>query len=226
MDTIKNKLASNEPTQPLVPRIAQPVVQTTNAKPPDMAQAGPAPAPPRRELEKSGNIWARIKRVKNIEIYGAVLVILVMVAIYATNFIGGPGNSRPDDDNGAQANAAFAREMESRLVHTLSQVRGAGEVRAMVSVVGSSRLEIAYNVEERTVTQGGVTTTTVIRTPIMVNGPGGPRPVVIHETKPEIKGVVIVATGAGDISVRLLLQRAVQTLISDPGVAIEILAGR
>jgi len=169
--------------------------------------------------------FERVRKIKHIEIYAAVAVILIMVAIYASNFINIGGSSQYNATR--VQNESFAREIEARLVATLSQVQGAGRVDAMVTVVGSTTREIAYNEEERTVTQGGAngatnTTTTIIRTPIIVNG----QPLTILEIKPQIKGVVIVAQGASDLLVRMNILRAVQALIADNSVRIEILAGR
>ncbi|MCL2229416.1 MAG: stage III sporulation protein AG, partial [Firmicutes bacterium] len=64
------------------------------------------------------------------------------------------------------------------------------------------------------------TTTTVTKTPIIVGG----NPIVVTETKPQIRGVVVVASGASDPGVRLAILRAVQTLVGDPGVRVEVLA--
>ena len=181
-------------------------------------------------FEKKPKLFARLKKVKHIEVYVAGFVVLVMIAIYASNFLGGASDSGVYSQIQANQNQ-FAREMEARLVSTLSQVRGAGRVSAMVTVTGSARLEIAYNVNENTVTQntpGGASniTTTIVKTPVIINGRDGPQPLVLLEIKPQLRGVVIVAEGARDIAVRLALLRAVQTLVSDESVSIEILAGR
>lgn len=177
------------------------------------------------------SLLRRIRKIKHIEIYAACLVVLIMIGIYASNFIGA-GNNDSLERQIQQNQAVFAREMEQRLVSTLSQIRGAGNVSAMVTVVGSSTLEIAYNVDERTVTQTGPngtsnTTTTVIKTPVIINDRDGPRPLVLLEIKPRLVGVVVVASGAHDIGVRLAILRAVQTLTgNDNSINIEILAGR
>ena len=206
-------------------------VQTAMQPPPPPQPISPPPVTPPAQI----TLWQRVKRVKNIEIYAAGLVVLVMIAIYASNFLGGVGGSttQGNDINSiiAGRHNQFAREMEQRLVTTLSQVRGAGRVEAMVTVVGSATLEIAYNIDERTVTQNGpngsgTTTTTIVKTPVIVQGSGGPQPLILLEIKPQLTGVVIVATGAHDISVRLQLLRAVQALVGDPSVNIEILSGR
>lgn len=176
--------------------------------------------------------FTKIKKVKNFEIYLAVGLILVMVAIYLSTLGGGV----PQQNNNNQGSwqhthgDAFARQMESRLVSTLSGIRGAGRVQAMVTVVGSATIEIAYNIDERTVTQTGTggnatTTTTIVKTPVIIHGRDGPQPLIIMEINPRILGVVVVASGAADVGVRMQLLRAVQTVIADNSVRIEIFAG-
>jgi len=175
------------------------------------------------------NFFTRLKKIKNFEIYIAVALILVMVAIYLTTF--GGGSTPSPNTNWQRSNEdTYARELESKLVGTLSGIRGAGSVKAMVTVVGSATLEIAYNIDEKSITQSSgtnaTTTTTIIKTPVIINGRDGPQPLIIFEIKPQLKGVIIVASGAGDPGVRLQLLRAVQTLIADDSVRIEIFTGK
>ena len=172
------------------------------------------------------SLFKRLKKIKNFEIYLAVGLILIMIAIYLTTF------SKPSSPSTPKAtNENYAREVEIQLVRTLSQIRGAGRVEAMVTVVGSATIEVAYNVDERTITQSGgagseTATTTVVRTPVIINGRDGPQPLILFETKPKVKGVIIIAAGAYDVGVRMQLLRAVQVAIADDSVRIEIFAGK
>ena len=176
---------------------------------------------------RASAFFTRLRKVKNIEIYAVAILVVVMIGIYISSFDFGGRNDRPPSSS-IHANDNFAREMEVRLESTLASVRGAGRVQAMVTVVGSPRLEIAYNEEERTITQAGpngqtTTTTTIVRTPILNQNR---EPVIIMTTKPRVTGVVIVSQGANDPQVRLQLLRAVQTLIQDVAVRVEIVTGR
>ena len=171
--------------------------------------------------------FTRLKKVKHFEIYLAVGLILIMIAIYLTTF----SNPSTQSSTKKTPEESYAREMEARLERTLSQISGAGRVEAMVTVEGSATIEVAYNIDERTVTQSGgggsaTTTTTVVKTPVIINGRDGPQPLILFEIKPKVKGVVIVASGAYDVGVRLQLLRAVQTVIADDSVRIEIFTGR
>jgi len=169
------------------------------------------------------NIFARIRAVKHIEIYAAVAVIAVMVLIFFSSISDGNSPANAPTNNLTNVEQSFVRDMERNLVSTLSQVQGAGAVTVMVTAVGSSTLEIAMNIDERTVTQGSgnatTTTTTVTKTPIIVNG----RPIVVEERKPQLRGIVILAAGANNPAVRLKLMQAVQALVADNTVNIQVL---
>jgi len=173
------------------------------------------------------SVIRRLRKIKHIEIYAAVAVIAVMVLIFFSSIGGGSksSNNANTTQNLTTSEDAFVRDMEQKLVNTLSMVKGAGNVSAMVTAVGSSTLEIAYNIDEKTITQNGgtnasTTTTTVTKTPLLVGG----QPFVLSETKPKLKGILIVSSGANDIGVRLNLLLAVEALVSDNTVKIEILA--
>lgn len=187
---------------------------------PKTEQSAPAP---QQTTQRKFNlpIISKLRKIKNIEIYVAIAVVLVMVVIYMTTFMGGSKKSTADTLTTMEEN--YVREMETKLVNTLSHISGAGNVKAMVTAVGSATLEIAYNIDERTITNGGSTTTTIVKTPVIINGKNGSQPLVLFEIKPQLKGVVIVASGASNPSVRLSILRAVQILVSDPSVNIEVL---
>ena len=176
--------------------------------------------------QKKVSLFKRLRKIKHFEIYMAIGLIVVMIAIYLTTFAPSSNSSpRPSPQEN------FAREIEVSLVKTLSQIRGAGRVEAMVTVVGSATIEVAYNIDERTVTQAGgagssTTTTTVVKTPVIINGRDGPQPLILFEIKPKVKGVIIIASGAYDVGVRLQLLRAVQAVIADDSVRIEIFTGK
>ena len=50
-------------------------------------------------------------------------------------------------------------------------------------------------------------------------------PVVLWTNPPKIVGVVVVATGANNVGVRLNLLHAVETVLGDQNVPIQILSG-
>ena len=171
--------------------------------------------------------WQKIKQIKHWEIYAAVLVVVVMLIIYLSGFGGKKTtNNTRVETVVTESNTGYAGQLEAKLQKVLSCVQGAGHVAVMVTTDGEGTAELAYDVQEKTVKQSGtsgqeVVTTTVDKTVVIKNG----SPVVLWTNPPKIIGIVVVATGASDVSVRLDLLHAVQTLIADNNTPIQIFSG-
>ncbi|MCT4621555.1 MAG: stage III sporulation protein AG [Marinisporobacter sp.] len=112
---------------------------------------------------------------------------------------------------------------EEKLKKILSNIKGVGEVDVMITYETSTEVVPALNVTkssqvtEEKDAQGGVRTTTQDESDqnvIMSNQ--NEQLVVIKEIKPQIRGVVIVATGASDIKIKTELIEAAQTLFQIP----------
>ena len=58
--------------------------------------------------------------------------------------------------------------------------------------------------------------------PATRDGADGSEPIVLYEKEPEIRGVIVVAEGASDVTVRLDLQRAVCAVLDVPISAVEV----
>ena len=171
--------------------------------------------------------WEKIKSIKHWEIYAAVIVVVVMLGIYLSSVYGGSRTDKASTvTNVTNVDSSYASQLEAKLKDLLGCIAGAGHVAVMVMTDGEGTAELAYDVQEKTVTQTGangqeVTTTTVDKTVVTKNG----SPLVLWTNPPEILGIVVVATGANDPAVRLNLLHAVQTLIGNNNVPIQILAG-
>lgn len=174
------------------------------------------------------NLWEKIKSIKHWEIYTAVIVMVVILGIYLSSI---RSNQKSTDvventQNVVASNQSYASQLESKLQNVLGCIAGAGHVAVMVMTNGEGTAELAYDIQEKTVTQTGangqeVTTTTVDKNVITKNN----SPMILWTNPPEILGIVVVATGASDVSVRLNLLHAVQTLVGDNNVPIQILSG-
>ncbi|HBF4259564.1 TPA: stage III sporulation protein AG [Clostridioides difficile] len=119
-------------------------------------------------------------------------------------------------------------DLESKLTAILSKIDGAGDVDVMVTFESSEEIQPAFNSNNTTETteekdaQGGertVTTSSENKTMIISNSSD---PVVIKTTEPKIKGVIVVASGASDPSVKETLYSAVQTSLQVAGHQVEI----
>lgn len=170
----------------------------------------------------------KIKQIKHWEIYAAVTVVVVMLGIYLSSMRGNHNSTKQTDPVTAvtQNDSSYASQLETKLQNVLSCIAGAGHVVVMVMTDGEGTAELAYDIQEKNVTQTGansqeVKTTTVDKNVVTKNG----SPVVLWTNPPKIIGIVVVATGASDVGVRLNLLHAVQTMLGENHVPIQILAG-
>ncbi len=134
----------------------------------------------------------KVKRVK-----GAEWAILLIVLGLAGSLILAPGGSLTSlFGSGAQPTASdsgTADELETRLARVLSSMEGAG------------RVEVVIHYSQPAVQTGS-----------WLDGGG------TAQTSAEPIGVVVVAEGAGNLSVRMEMARAVQTLLRLDADAVEI----
>jgi len=124
--------------------------------------------------------------------------------------------------------------MERTLERILSQIRGAGKVSVAVSletgatyVYGYDETQTSQTTQEHDASGGSrvVTETNSTRSAVVVSQSGSSQAVVVRVDLPPVKGVVVVATGAGDSRVKALLSAAVQTLYGVPAYRVIVLAG-
>ncbi len=111
----------------------------------------------------------------------------------------------------------YARSLEEKLETLLCSIKDAGKVKVMVSLKGG--FEYVY-VTEKTVKEtssGQVTNEQVV----LVGG----KPVIEKTIYPVIKGVLVSSSGAKDVSVKLRLIEAVQTVLDVANEDITILSG-
>jgi stage III sporulation protein AG len=107
----------------------------------------------------------------------------------------------------------------------ISNIKGAGTINVMISIDSSPELSIAETTEGKTTTTstGSVTTTTT--EPIIVKVNGEESPLVLKETLPEIKGVIVVSSGASDVKIKLDIITAVTTALGIDSNKVEVFVG-
>lgn len=112
-----------------------------------------------------------------------------------------PKKEAPAEPEAAPAETDYIERLEERLEAALSSIDGAGEVR--VTLVPRDRGSVDVGRDG-----GGDGSKTVI-----LSGQSGSRPLVLAELYPEIRGAVIVASGAGSDRVRADLTEAAATAL-------------
>jgi len=137
------------------------------------------------------------------------------------------GGAEPALGGGSAASPSYEEQVERKLAAILSRIEGVGSVEVMVSLSTGSRLELAQDIDgdetvtEETDTQGGkrrvVSKRWNERVVVIRDGQkNGDSPIVLAEHRPLVAGVLVVADGAKDPTLRLLISRAVETAIGVP----------
>lgn len=97
-------------------------------------------------------------------------------------------------------------QLEEKLSDSLSEIRGAGKVRVVLTLNSSSRQVLAQNVERRGEEGSSVSTVTVGR------GSGSQEVVALQTLSPQFRGALVVCSGGADPQVRLQITQAVAAL--------------
>lgn len=139
--------------------------------------------------------FKKLKSGRLLEIM-VVVIIVVIVAIVLYNFL------TKRNGGGENVSADYETALEAQLGAVLSDIEGAGEVSVMISFSDEGETVIAT---ETKVLEDG----TVVTAPVLVDG----EVVVLEVKKPEISGVLIVAEGADDLSVRFDLLSAAASVL-------------
>ncbi len=171
--------------------------------------------------DKLTSLWEKLKKIKHIQIYLALFVAFIVLAFY---FVSLPKDEKQTSTNNNQnfetfsTSAEYICYLENKLESVLGGIKGAGSVDIVITL--DKGFEYVYATEEeiKSLTNGGSVTTSKV---ILVDG----KPVLEKELFPSIKGIVVVCKGAEDVTVRLNLLSAIQTVVDVDNSKIIILAG-
>lgn len=126
--------------------------------------------------------------------------------------------NKTNNDYNFTSSLEYCEKLENKLEEVLSGISGVGKVRVMVTVESGPELKLAKNTEEtknETTTGGNFTSSsTMIDEPIIVTTSSSKQPLVITELTPKITGVLVVASGAKDIGVKMNLMQAIVSLLN------------
>lgn len=140
-------------------------------------------------MTKIKSILTKIKSVKNIEIYIAAVLALLVLAIVAF------GNLSSKNANENAPTESYMAELEHKIVSVVQKIDGVGKVVVAITHDDTSESVYAYGKDGDDI--------------LYVKG----EPVVIKTLPPKIVGVVVVAEGADNPIVRMKINEAVVTLL-------------
>ena len=161
------------------------------------------------------------------------LAVICGIALIAMSGLEDKAISRKDEVKNKITQEELSNEsskatLEEKLKNILSQIEGAGEVDVMITYESSEEIQPAFNTNTTTEEtkevdqQGGErTVTTSSENKTMITSSSN-EPIVIKTNQPKINGVIVVATGAKDLTVKETLYSAVQTALQVQGHQVEI----
>ena len=168
-----------------------------------------------------------VRRDKRLEwaVYAAVIALSLLLYFAGDGCISGCGKQDGADESGVSA-AAEGDTLETRLTAVLSRIRGAGRVAVLITYETEGETVAAMASTKDTSTQtaqsGTSEQTRVVTEPYTVTTDGGEQPIVLMEIAPAVRGVIVVAEGAADPTVRMNLQYAVRAVTGAPLSSIEV----
>ncbi len=175
--------------------------------------------------EKLKNFFAKLKKIKHIEIYIAVgLACVIAVAYFAFT---SPKKEEANNSSSTELDATtqtfssseeYTSYLENKLKNVITSVKGVGDAKVMVTL--EKGFEYIFATEEEIKTSSNGTTITTV-TIVMVDG----QPVVQEEIYPVVSGIVVVADGAEDVGVRMNILSIIQTIINVDNAKINIMEG-
>lgn len=173
-------------------------------------------------------LLTKIFNKKNIKI----LVLLMIGIIAMILFVGiGDGGLKKTTTSSTTTTKSYittleyCKSLEDKLESVLSRVSGAGSVSVMISVEGSPELVYATSDDNKTSNTTSGSTITSSTNPIIVQSNGNASPLILTENLPEVKGVIVVSSGAKDVSIKLDILNAVSTLLNISTDKISVLKG-
>ncbi len=180
------------------------------------------------------SVWTRfIRRMRTdrrteLLVYGGVALLVVVLYLFVSR--AADGGTAADADGVQVLSAANAADTETRLQEVLSCIRGAGRVEVMITyetgreIVPAMTTSVNSNGSETS--DGDKSSSSQQSTestqPATVSQSGSNAPIVLKEIEPVVRGVIVVADGAADVTVRLDLQRAVRAVLDIPLSHIEV----
>lgn len=171
-------------------------------------------------------IFQKLKNIKHIELYVAIILGAVIVLIYLSTTSGANVKSQQTSTTNFATIQEYSNFLENKLENVLASIEGAGNVSAMITFESGTEFVYATNQESKTNsnTSSGVTTstTTTSISPYTKNAEG----LIVKEILPKINGVIVVASGAKNTKVKLEIIKAIQAILEVPLANIEVLVGK
>ncbi len=164
---------------------------------------------------------------KNLKIIVLVIICIIGIILFLkmTSTKSTSSKSTTVSSSSYKTTLEYSEILENKLENLLSQIKGAGNVKVMISLEGSPELVYAMDSNEKVSNNQNGSTTTSASSPILIENKGSSSPLILTEKLPKVKGVIVVSTGASDISIKLDILNSVSTLLDISIDKINVLKG-
>lgn len=164
---------------------------------------------------------------KNLKIIVLVIICIIGIILFLkmTSTKSTSSKSTTVSSSSYKTTLEYSEILENKLENLLSQIKGAGNVKVMISLEGSPELVYAMDSNQKVSNNQNGSTTTSASSPILIENKGSSSPLILTEKLPKVKGVIVVSTGASDISIKLDILNSVSTLLDISIDKINVLKG-
>ena len=139
-----------------------------------------------------------------------VIVIIFILGAFLMSAVSG-------NDEREVKQTITAHEQEEGLKEILSHIKGVGKVEVLVTYYGGAEQSIAYEIKS----QQEEKSSEMDKRAVM----SGSEPVIVQELYPEVKGVIVVAQGAGRIEIKRALTEAVCAALGVSAARVSVYEG-
>ena len=151
-------------------------------------------------MNKGGKLIEKLKSIKHIEIIIAIVALGIMLGIYFYS------SDKPSNEGTSKVAADYCTKMQEDIEELVSNIKGAGKAKVVISWESSVESVLAQNVTN----SGG----NVSSYPQLTTGSGSTGPIVVQEKYPKAISAVIVCQGGENASVKVNIIIAVSKLLN------------
>lgn len=167
-----------------------------------------------------------------------ILIIGIILLIVANIFIEQKKGAKIDLESEEKLDEPINNDLdygiilERKLEDILSQLKGVSKVKVMITLEDTVEKIPVFNTTKNNETtneidsQGG--TREIVREDMTIQAVTGSEGslIVLKEIRPTVKGVIVIAEGVEDLSVKEMLYEAVKTVLGIPGNKVEVYSSK
>ena len=168
-------------------------------------------------LTAAAELLGRNKRLR-IAVCAALALFAALLFLTSGVFRPQKTGSAPTVQESPAPNADAAGSIERRLETVLSRMAGVGKVTVMLTLDQTEEQVLAVDGRSSSSETGSSTESR----PATVSEDGKESPIVLTERLPRVRGVIVVAEGAANISVRMNISAAVSTVLGIDEKCVEV----